>query len=41
LRISELKAAVTAAHARGLQVTGHLCAVGFREAAAIGIDNMS
>ena len=40
LRGAELKAAVKAAHARGLQVTGHLCAVGFREAAAIGIDNI-
>ena len=28
------------AHARGLRVTGHLCAVGFREAVAIGIDNI-
>jgi imidazolonepropionase-like amidohydrolase len=40
LRSTELNAAVKAAHARGLQVTGHLCAVGFREAAAIGIDNV-
>ena len=40
LRSSELRAAVQTAHARGLQVTGHLCAVGFREAAAIGIDNI-
>jgi imidazolonepropionase-like amidohydrolase len=40
LRGSELKAAIEAAHARGLQVTGHLCAVGFHEAAALGIDNV-
>jgi imidazolonepropionase-like amidohydrolase len=40
LRQSELAAAVRAAHARGLTVTGHLCAVGFRDAAAIGIDNL-
>lgn len=40
LRASELKAAIRAAHDRGLQVTGHLCAVGFREAAALGIDNL-
>lgn len=40
LRGVELKAAVQAAHARGLRVTGHLCAVGYREAAAIGIDNI-
>ena len=32
LRSSELKAAIAAAHERGLTVTGHLCAVGFREA---------
>jgi imidazolonepropionase-like amidohydrolase len=36
----ELKAAVDAAHARGLKVTGHLCAVGFKEAAGLGIDNL-
>jgi imidazolonepropionase-like amidohydrolase len=37
---SELAAAVKAAHARGLKVTGHLCAVGFTEAADIGIDDL-
>ena len=36
----ELAAAVKAAHARGIKVTGHLCSIGFREAAAIGIDNL-
>src|SRR3984885_163480 len=36
----ELKAAVDAAHAHGLKVTGHLCAVGFRDAANLGIDNL-
>jgi imidazolonepropionase-like amidohydrolase len=36
----ELEAAITAAHARGLKVTGHLCSVGFREAAGLGIDNL-
>jgi imidazolonepropionase-like amidohydrolase len=40
LRYVELKAAIAAAHARGLRVTGHLCAVGFREAAELGIDNV-
>jgi imidazolonepropionase-like amidohydrolase len=40
LRASELKAAIDAAHARGLTITGHLCAVGFREAAGLGIDNL-
>jgi imidazolonepropionase-like amidohydrolase len=37
---AELKAAVEAAHKRGIKVTGHLCSIGFREAAAIGIDNL-
>jgi imidazolonepropionase-like amidohydrolase len=37
---AELAAAVKAAHARGLKVTGHLCAVGFTEAADIGIDDL-
>lgn len=37
---AELAAAVKAAHARRLQVAGHLCSVGFREAAAIGIDTL-
>ncbi len=36
----ELKTAIEHAHARGLKVTGHLCAIGFREAAALGIDNL-
>jgi len=36
----ELAAAVKAAHARGIKVTGHLCSIGFREAAQIGIDNL-
>jgi len=37
---AELKAAVEAAHRHGIKVTGHLCSVGFREAAEIGIDNL-
>jgi imidazolonepropionase-like amidohydrolase len=40
LRRDELAAAIGAAHRRGLTVTGHLCAVGFREAASLGIDNL-
>jgi imidazolonepropionase-like amidohydrolase len=36
----ELKAAIDRAHAHGLKLTGHLCSVGFREAAALGIDNL-
>jgi imidazolonepropionase-like amidohydrolase len=37
---AELAAVVKAAHARGIKVTGHLCSIGFNEAAAIGIDNL-
>jgi hypothetical protein len=37
---AELAAATKAAHGRGLKVTGHLCSIGFREAAALGIDNL-
>lgn len=37
---AELSAAVAAAHRRGAKVTGHLCSIGFREAAAIGIDDL-
>ncbi len=37
---AELTAAVDTAHKLGIKVTGHLCSVGFREAAAIGIDNL-
>lgn len=37
---AELSAAVAAAHKRGAKVTGHLCSIGFREAAAIGIDDL-
>src|SRR5688572_5432772 len=36
----QLRAVVEEAHKRGLKVTGHLCSIGFREAAEIGIDNL-
>ncbi len=36
----ELGAAIDAAHKRGAKVTGHLCTIGFREAAALGIDDL-
>lgn len=36
----ELGAAAKAAHAHGLKITGHLCSVGFREAASLGIDDL-
>jgi len=35
-----LKAAIDEAHAKGLKVTGHLCAVTYREAAEMGIDQL-
>jgi len=37
---ADLKAAIDAAHKRGAKVTGHLCAVSFREAADLGIDDL-
>ena len=37
---AELSAAIDAAHKRHLKVTGHLCSIGFREAAELGIDNL-
>ena len=37
---AELKAAIDAAHKHGLTLTGHLCSVGFREAAELGIDDL-
>src|SRR4029079_8149785 len=36
----ELRAAVEEAHKRGMKVTGHLCSVGYKEAAEIGIDDL-
>lgn len=36
----ELKAAIDHAHAHGIKITGHLCSVGFKQAAAMGIDNL-
>jgi hypothetical protein len=37
---AELKAAIDAAHAHGLKITGHLCSVTYAEAAELGIDNL-
>ena len=37
---SALGAAIQTAHERRLTLTGHLCSVTFREAAALGIDNL-
>jgi hypothetical protein len=37
---AELKAAIDEAHKRNIRVTGHLCAVTYKEAAELGIDNL-
>ena len=37
---AELGAVIEEAHKRGKKVTGHLCSVTYREAAALGIDNL-
>jgi len=37
---AELGAAIQAAHKRGAKVTGHLCSIGFRQAASLGIDDL-
>ncbi|MGZ4836180.1 MAG: amidohydrolase family protein [Terriglobales bacterium] len=37
---AELSAVIEEAHKRGLKVTGHLCSIGLREAAAFGIDDL-
>jgi imidazolonepropionase-like amidohydrolase len=36
----ELGAAIDEAHRHGVKVTAHLCSVGYREAVALGIDNL-
>ena len=40
LTADELKAAIRHAHFRGLKITGHLCSIGFKEAAEFGIDSL-
>ncbi len=37
---AELQAAIDEAHRHGVGVTAHLCSVGYREAVAMGIDNL-
>jgi imidazolonepropionase-like amidohydrolase len=37
---AELKAAIDAAHRHGLKITGHLCSIGFTQAADLGIDDL-
>src|SRR5690606_7246087 len=40
VRRDVLGAAIDQAHKRGMKVTGHLCSVTYREAAALGIDDL-
>lgn len=40
IRGAELQAAIEEAHRQGIRVTGHLCSVSFKEAVAMGIDNL-
>lgn len=37
---AELRAAIVEAHRRGMKITGHLCSITYREAAALGIDDL-
>ncbi|MGH9466138.1 MAG: amidohydrolase family protein [Terriglobales bacterium] len=37
---AELAAAVKQAHLKGQTITGHLCSIGFKEAASLGIDDL-
>ena len=37
---AEMAAAVSTAHAHHMKITGHLCSIGFREAAELGIDDL-
>jgi len=40
LNRAQLRRAIDTAHRRGARITGHLCAVTYREAAEMGIDNL-
>jgi imidazolonepropionase-like amidohydrolase len=40
IKSADLKAAIDEAHKRGFKLTGHLCSVGYRQAAELGIDNL-
>jgi imidazolonepropionase-like amidohydrolase len=37
---AELKASIEESHRRGAKTTGHLCSIGYSEAAEVGIDNI-
>jgi hypothetical protein len=40
IRRAELEAAIKEVHKLGKKITGHLCSIGFREASALGIDDL-
>jgi hypothetical protein len=40
IRRAELQAVIREVHKLGKKISGHLCSIGFREAAALGIDNL-
>jgi len=37
---AELRAAIAHVHAHGMKITGHLCSIGFQQAANMGMDNL-
>lgn len=40
IKPDELRAAVDESHKLGMKITGHLCSIGYRDAAEMGIDNL-
>jgi imidazolonepropionase-like amidohydrolase len=40
IKAADLKAAIDEIHKRGLKITGHLCSVGYKQAAELGIDDL-
>ncbi len=40
IKSADLKAAIDEVHKRGLKITGHLCTVGYKQAAEMGIDDL-
>ena len=40
IKAADLKAAIDEAHKRGFKLTGHLCSIGYKQAAELGIDDL-
>jgi imidazolonepropionase-like amidohydrolase len=40
IKSADLKAAIDEVHKRGFKITGHLCSVGYKQAAELGIDDL-